>query len=216
MKECHRKMLTQTLNHELVQKSILHFKAASHRDDFYKGVRAATYGLWSGQTSLSDFIDQLSASIEHGFRFAWYEGLEQVGITPEDMNLEEKRALDNEIYGQYQYMNGFGQYVIDHSKKNKGKFGQLSYRMSLWTDNYLRIVNLAISMSKADPKLLWKLGQAEHCDSCVALNGKIKRRSYWNKYNLHPQCEKLTCRKHCRCSFIVTNDPLTRGRLPVI
>lgn len=61
----------------------------------------------------------------------------------------------------------------------------------------------------------WVLGNAEHCYSCLKLNGQRRRLKFWRR-TVMPKDQFLECKGfNCRCELKLTNRPLSRGRLPV-
>jgi hypothetical protein len=199
---------------------MLHYKSLSQQAAFARGVRAAVYGLWSDSLDLFNFLDAMYATVQMGLTNAWYEGAERAGIMPDEITDEERRELRNQVSTQANYMIGFADAIVKGSKKNKGKFAPLMSRAQMWINQYSSVANLALVMAKNDPKLKWIYGDfvKTHCRSCLKLNGKVKRASYWRRLEIRPQAyrnPKLECRGlRCQCKFSPTSEPLSKGPLP--
>ena len=57
----------------------------------------------------------------------------------------------------------------------------------------------------------------DNCRTCLALDGKVKRASFWDTTGVHPQATNgtLECNGYnCGCELIPTDEPLSRGPLP--
>ena len=109
--------------------------------------------------------------------------------------------------------------VKDGSKENKGKLTPLLQRAQLWVNRYNDVKSEAQILACKDQKLRWDLGLTEkHCRTCYALNGKVKRASFWKKLGVRPQNAPnylLECEGwKCDCGMVVTDEPLSRGAMP--
>lgn len=188
--------------------------------NYQRQIRSAVRGLWRGVISFEDFRDALTATINRGMNQAWKEGAGECGISLDELSEPEQEALQAMIDNQLEYIKGFGTFVDDNSKPNKGKFNDLLSRSELWINRYQEASSQAKMMACADQKLKWVINGKgnckEHCSSCMKLNNKVKRASYWNKLGLHPQSSLLECGGwRCCCIFEVTNEPISPGRLSI-
>jgi hypothetical protein len=117
----------------------------------------------------------------------------------------------------------FGTDIIQGSKANEGKLTPLFKRLDLWVNQYDSTVGQAQTMACADKKLKWLLHGArfteDPCTTCIKLNGKVKRASFWLKRDIRPQDPpnpNLECDGwQCGCAFVVTDEPLSKGPLPL-
>ena len=190
--------------------------------NYRRGIRAAIRGYWSAAWDYNQFTDGMVTAIHMGIPTAWYEGAAACGIMPADLSPEEKTALRQAIFHEENYIARLAQVVEAGSKANGGKLGPLMARAGTWIARYHDIVNRAKVMACADQKLRWTLHGAhvtkEPCSTCVKLNGKVKRASYWKRVGVQPQNPpnpSLECLGWlCGCSFEVTDEPLSRGPLP--
>lgn len=194
-------------------------EASSGFADYGRGIRAATRALWAGAIDLDQFIDQMFSAIRRGITRAWHEGAAECGIQPDELTAEERAELERVITGELLYVLGFGIAIEDNSKQAGGKLGGLLARADTWINRYPDAVNRAKLMACADKKLKWTIDPAkENCATCLKLNGKVKRASYWQRVGVQPQSppnEKLDCKGwKCGCSLQPTSDPVSRGPLP--
>lgn len=182
-------------------------------DDYRSGVRSAARGMWNGQLDYVDFLDAMFITIERGFRQAWDEGMSAYGMTLADATIEENYRLQQEITAERQFVSRFADFIDHNSKARRKKMDLSMQRAEFWANAYERIVQLARMYAARNEPQEWTLNPAEHCSSCLALNGKVKRASYWLEH-VTPKSWGLKCRSNCHCQLIPTSKPLTRGGLP--
>jgi hypothetical protein len=173
--------------------------------------------FWSGQGDWYDFYSSMMLTIERGFKQAWAEGMETFGLKIDDQNQEEKTRLAQEVISEKTFVEGLADYVDQHSKANGGKLTLVFQRVEQWVAGYNRIRQLATAMAAKDKPLEWVIDSPrESCGSCVRLNGKVKRGSYWQTHVTPKDWDKLECRNGCKCSLKPTTKPLSKGPLPKI
>jgi hypothetical protein len=192
---------------------------ASGGDNYRKGLRNSVYGLWAGVLDKSDFQNAMSSTIERWLTVAWNEGAAECGISPEELTVEEHRALLNAIDSELGHLSGYADYIIQNSKANGGKRDTVFKRLEGWVRRYQDLTNRAKTMACKDKKLEWSLGATEdHCRICNKLHGKVKRASYWEAAGLHPQDppnDRLDCGGwNCLCELRLTDKPISKGPLP--
>ena len=184
---------------------------------FFKAIRAACRGLWSGVLTLEEFYDMMLLAVEQGLEAAWSDGANEVGIDPDERTSEEQIALDLLVFQSTTRIWTFGEWILQHNKESGGKLSTVFNRAEMWINRYNEARNLAKVMAGADRKLKWTLGPTEHCDDCAKLAGKVKRASSWKKADIRPRMRKLKCGGfRCQCELKPTRAKLTRGRLPKI
>lgn len=192
------------------------------RASYRMNLRSAVRGLWTGEFSEGDFTNQMQLVIDRGFRQAWKEGMEAVGLVfPDDMTDAEHNALLTAMINEYGFIAGFAADIIAGSKANGGKLGPLMRRVDLWVKRYEGVKNQAKLSAEADPVLQWNVHADESCTSCIKLDGQRRRASVWReKLEVWPQHPELECMESaggpdvCKCTLDTTDQPPTRGRLP--
>ena len=193
-------------------------KAGSHELDMRSGIRAAVRGLWNGTFDFNHFVTAMGTAIDRGLTFAWNEGAAEVGVRPDEMTDAERNMLQQRIADQMQHVVNFAQVIMDGSKANGGKLGPLHKRAEMWSAQYQSALNQGRIMAGGDLKYRWTLGDAEHCASCLRLNGKVKRGSFWQRTGILPRVAGalyLICRGFkCQCSLMLTDEPMSKGPLP--
>lgn len=186
--------------------------------DYSRSIRSAVHGLWSGSLDYFGFVDTMVLAVHRGLTKAWYEGAKSVGVSPDELTNEEKRALSDEINTNIGSILGFADQVSTHTRTTGNLIGPLYKRAEMWANRYDATRSLAIMYAGKDKKLKWELGECrENCSSCTMLRGRVYRASTWKKYDVYPKKRTLECRGYrCCCHFVETNDPCTPGRPPTV
>lgn len=189
-------------------------------DAYQSTLRSLVRGYWSGVLDLDQFTGQIRTAMNRRLAQAWDEGAAECGIKPDEYTIEEQTALARAIADELSELPGFALRIDQNSKVNGGEllplFGQVD---NLWVNRYNDLKNRAKLMACKDEKLEWVLGATEqHCFQCNALNGRVKRGSFWQQSGYQPQNPPnsyLQCGGwNCRCSFEPTDKPVSRGPLP--
>ena len=187
-------------------------------EKYQQSLRPAVRGLWSGALDFDQYFDAMMSAIQRGITQAWNAGAREAGITPDELTPEERVAREQTIASEFNYIAGLGERIEENSRENGGKLSTVYNLLGAWVNRWRDAKNRAMETANNDPKLMWNLGIAEHCSSCVRLDKKVKRASFWDSRDVHPQQppnEKLECGGwECKCFFTVTNEPLSRGPLP--
>jgi len=189
---------------------------SAYRATMRSNVRAA----WTGTWDTFEFYEAMSDSIANGLTAAWNEGLESVKATEEDVTPEEKRVLLNTIANEIAAIDGFADFIEEHSKKNKGLLQDCFDRLELWFTRYDQVYDLgALAGGKSTDNYRWEFGDTiEHCDTCSALDGVIASKKDWDASGLRPRNppnERLECGGwQCDCRLNPTTEPATEGGIP--
>ncbi len=198
--------------------------AKSEAMRYRAALRAAARGLWLGALDYFDFFDQMDRVIKFFLPMAWQMGAAECGVSPADYSPAEKLALSRVIADEMLYIDGLAQFIVAGSKAEGGKLGAVGGtggimgRIDIWINRYEQVRQKAMVMACADVKSRWVLGDAEHCLSCLKLNGKVKRNSYWQKTGILPRvpgADYLICQGWlCQCTLELTDEPCSKGPLP--
>lgn len=148
---------------------------------------------------------------------AFLQGFAAMGFSPNEISGLEEQELQNIINNEMFYVVRLGNAVI--AARDAGHLlSDLYPRIEVWANRYTDVHNRAQLLAGNDQKMIWILGDTEHCDSCLKLEGKVKRASFWREWNVHPQSPPnkfLSCQGwNCGCSLEPTTKPLTPGPLP--
>ena len=187
--------------------------ASSYRNT----LRAPARGLWSGVIDFDQFWDMYSQAIRSGLTQAWYAGAKAGGIKPDELSPDELAELQNLIFSQFGHIAKLGAFIEQNSRENGGKLANIFSRVELWVQAWQTAYNKALAMAQGDQKAKWVLGDAEHCKTCQALSGKVKRMSFWLAHVMPQNAPnpRLDCKGYrCKCALQPTDEPVSRGPLP--
>lgn len=189
------------------------FKTEAHYDHALRGYIRDLYER--GDEGL--YLDRHSRLIEQQFERAWKQGLKLAGMTWDEQTDDELNYLVQAIRDEQNRTLGFALEILEARESGK-PVSPFYARVPLWAKRYTQTVNQALAMAKTNPKLEWQLGATEkHCRTCLKLNGRVKRASFWSQTVL-PQGgpnPKLECQGwECDCKLVVSKKPLSKGPLP--
>ncbi len=184
---------------------------------FRRNIRASVRGLWIGALTPEQALRTFRAAIENSIEQAWREGAQECGIQAEEATVAELTARDEFIFEQSDLAPNFLGDVRTQSKTNGGQLQPLLQRAEMWINQYSSAKQQSEALACADEKRVWRIGRTEHCLTCLALNGQVRRLSFWQN-NVLPRNapnERLICKGfNCQCTLRKTDRPISRGRLP--
>jgi hypothetical protein len=184
---------------------------------FRRNVRASVRGLWTGAITKRQALSTFRAAIERAIEQAWIEGAQECGIQEDELTVEELTARDEFIFEQNDLAPNFIDVIAAQSKTNGGQITPLLQRAEMWINQYSSASQQSEALACANEKREWLIGRTEHCRTCMALNGQVRRLSFWQN-NVLPRNapnDRLICRGfNCQCTLRKTDKPISRGRLP--
>jgi hypothetical protein len=184
---------------------------------FRRNIRSAVRGLWTGAITKRQALSTFRSAIERAIERAWLEGAQECGIQADELTVEELTARDAFIFEQNDLAPNFIDDIADKSKANGGLLQPLLQRGEMWINQYSSASQQSEAMACANEKREWRVGRTEHCRTCLALNGQVRRMSFWTN-NVMPRSApnpKLECRGfRCQCILQKTDKPISRGRIP--
>lgn len=154
----------------------------------------------------SEFLDitanLISGQLTQAFQQAW---LEEGGGGELPAYLQT--ALFQLILEQFPHVDGLYRDIVS-ARELEQPLSPLLARASMWANRYNEAYNQAsqLIIVQNGGKMQWVMGQAEHCETCLALNGIVAFASEWQASGLRPQGAMLQCGGfHCQCSLIPTD-----------
>lgn len=185
-----------------------------NRDDWRRSVNSVIRGIYTGAFSISTAVATLQVGIQRNYTRAWLAGSGTSSVA--DMSRKERAVLDGEIREDQGYVRGF----VDRLARLR-EAGESQTRLmregEQWRLAYDRILALAKTYDREDPRLQWLLGNTEdHCKTCEGLHKRTYRASKWAEHNCYPKSKRLECGggNYCDCSLEETNRLITPGRFP--
>jgi hypothetical protein len=182
---------------------------------YRQAITSAARGLHSGNLDIFDFIAAMNSAIDRGYEQAWREGARTCGILSNERTPEETSKLNELIAIAKASVFDFAEFI---EARLDEPFTSLRNRIDIWANRYNETRSTGSVMACQDQKLEWFLGNADHCKTCIKLNGRVMRASRWQELDVHPQDTrpgKLECKGfNCDCELSKTTKPATPGPLP--
>lgn len=184
---------------------------------YRSSLRAASVAYIEDTVSQVGFVALMDSTVRMHVREAIIEGAEDAGLLKGDFTEVEMMKIELTVREQQGYVMGVADYIAFEKRQEKIDFVAVFERLNLWVGQYQRFRAIGLLFAK-DGKLKWKEGDTVNkCYDCVNLDTRVYRASIWDKYNLAPRSHELECTGfNCKCSFVPTNDPVTRGRPPAL
>jgi hypothetical protein len=176
-------------------------------DYFLARIEGLVRGVY-GNNIGGDFVDILASLIrgqmDDAYRKAWTdEGND--GALPDYIT----NSLDAYVIQQtnfdwiYQYYKDIVDARID-GKPIDGLLARSKTWANRWTEAYNEAIH-AMTLENGGNEI-WLMGDAEHCTTCLALNGIVATAKEWEISGWKPQGQDLACNGYnCKCKRIPTN-----------
>lgn len=186
--------------------------------DFRRSVRSLVRGLWQGTLSAFDFVDGMNSAIRRAFQKAFNEGVVRGGLQPEDLKDSERQVIETRINEEVSYLAPFAQAIDEGNQERGGTLETFLTRAEGWVARYDGVNELGYMTAVRDKRLKWVYDPTkEHCVTCEALNGRVYTAFNWQRSGLYPRSPHLNCTgKWCGCSWIETDEPVTKGAIPKV
>jgi len=192
---------------------------------YTSAVHSAFRALWSGVIDADQFYETMSVAINRRMPEAFLEGTSQCGVESEnDWNNDEWITIGLIVQEELKHLTDVSLWIMENSQDQGGKLDTILARAELWVNRYRDTVNEGKIRACSDMKLEWQLGPTEHCRYCAALEGVVKRASFWVGHNVQPQKPPNPAMPKpdgcggwgCECALVETTKPITKGSLPGI
>lgn len=179
-------------------------------DFFLNAIERMVKNVYNGLIA-GDFIDimanLISGQLTDAYQQAW---LDNSGQLPMPQYLYQ--AAENDILKQYDYVDAFYRAIID-ARIDGTSLEPLLYRARLWANQWDASYNNGVLIIRAETggNLIWQVGETEHCDTCLKLNGTVASAKDWTLSGWQPQSRDLDCHGYnCQCTL----TPTTQRRSP--
>lgn len=136
---------------------------------------------------------------------AYIEGLREGGIPQEEMDADDKAAIQEWMTEQSLHVNQFAADAVA-ARGDEGKRSAILARVEMWVNAMQTIGGMGLMSAKKNQAGTWRLGATElHCKTCNGLNGKRHRLSWFSSRGLIPRepgSTTLMCKGYnCLCSI---------------
>ena len=102
----------------------------------------AVRDLYNKTLTQFEFEDVMIKVIESQLRKAWYAGMREIGLTPEDMTPEYEAELQEIMLSEFDYVPGLAQNIRD-ARDNDLPIDPFKARVELWVSRFNDVTNRA-------------------------------------------------------------------------
>lgn len=122
-----------------------------------------------------------------GIQDAYFEGLSEGGIGPEDVDESDVRAVDEMTKAQHEFLTDYVLDVQDARGDDAAEEAVLG-RVDYWSQSMQVAYQKGLTSAKANEMVTWHLGATEeHCDTCSWLNNQRHRRKWFDDKGYIPR-----------------------------
>ena len=161
------------------------------------------------------FITILFNLVQGQLTQAFSQAMTNAGLLESDMLPEWQAELDDTIANQQSFIPSLFEAVID-ARLDGRPLSSVIGRAALWANQWdSMFIRAGILVAEVGEKKKWIFGDAEHCSSCLSLNGVVAFASEWDKTGVQPRNApnaKLECGGwRCKCRL----EKTTQRRSPL-
>lgn len=178
------------------------------REDFFSAIGNIFDGAIARDYNRAQFERQLYRLIRRYGERAYRDGLADGGVemdTGDALDREDMAALNKLIGEQSGYIGNVGDVlynadVSDDATVNKPEMW--------WNKSVIPFYQAGLLSANGNGMYEWVVGKAEHCSTCLTMNGQVHRMREYSERGIMPQASSLECGGYrCKCSL-----KQTRGR----
>ncbi len=176
-------------------------------DYMLRQIEGLVNGVYSGNIG-GQFIDTMANLISGQLTQAYRQAFEDEGYTDEFLPVYLTASLEEMIIGQYDYVDQYYRDIVD-ARVDGTPVAPLLSRAQMWANQWNTAYNEAIRLITLENggNLIWQTGEAEHCTTCLALDGIVASAVEWEESGWKPQSEDLECHGfNCKCSLSPTSQ----------
>lgn len=176
------------------------------REDFFSAVSNVFEGAIDKSYSRAQFERQLYRLIRRYGERAYRDGLADGGVeldASEPLDREDMAALNKLIGEQTGYIGNvgdvlFNEDVSDDITVNKPEMW--------WNKSVIPFYQAGLLSANGNGMYEWVVGKAEHCSTCLTMNGQVHRMREYSERGITPQASSLECGGYrCACSLKKTS-----------
>lgn len=176
---------------------------------FRQAIRENVRGLWSGEMSKSEFVDNFTSSVSTLLSRTYVN--EVKNETGEEIDPADVNTLDAVFDRISDYAEGFADYIVKNAK-GVGKLSNVYKRADLWIVMHDEVSNIAKLDTSIDDdrEYIWRYGGTmEHCSDCARFANTVKTKLEWDTLRedgYYPQSRSLECSGYkCQCYYEAVN-----------
>ena len=140
---------------------------------------------------------------------AYKDGLSQGGVSVDVLDPEDNIDYMGVFLDQSQYINGLADDVYKTKSVTPATAQTRAY---MWGKSLQQFLDHGIGSADKNGMFEWRLGIAEHCKTCLRMNGQVHRFRTYKARGILPRASTLACKGfNCKCSLVKTFGK-ARGR----
>lgn len=176
-------------------------------DYYLQTLRGLIRSVYNGDLG-GGFIDIMANLIQGQLTQAFQQAIDESGL---DWTAELREAVEGMILSEYTHVDGFYRDIVD-ARVDGTPIDPLLQRAVMWANRWNDAYNYALQLiaSIFGQKMMWIYGDADHCNTCLSLNGIVAFASEWEQLNVRPQSPPnghLECGGwNCQCRLVVTDQ----------
>lgn len=171
---------------------------------------AAAAGYWKNGIR-GNFISAINGTVKFGLTSAFRQGAAAVEVNPDEFSAEDKAFLQSIIDEEKTHVQGLLEFVDGLARDPKAKLADVSPRIEMWAKRFTDVISRAKIHFGGKRRLAWRLGEAEHCTTCLALSKIVAWAQEWEQADIRPKDQRLECHGYnCACEM----EETTRRRSP--
>ncbi len=163
----------------------------------------------NGELTRSQFRNQLDVLVTTFLTLAFLTAGGDIG---------NRSELDQLIEGHTEGVNRLTRDVYAGTYQGEENEDRLQSRVNTWVIAIAGAYAVGQEANtRQDERLVWRLGVADHCSTCLALDGVVLTRAEWESSGYRPQGRNLECGGYnCKCSRLLTDsESIGLENLPV-
>ena len=192
---------------------LLRVEAVKTLEQYTRQLRQYARDYYTGKLDDSAWLDKSLSAVTGQMQRAWNEGMRSNGLGPDDIDEDMRAQLDEIIKSEQDHLTNLSD-LINQQRTAEAGMDAINSRVDTWTNRYTDVVNQAkLASSPDNQRYVWIYGDAEHCETCAMLNGKILKAKEWLESGYQPQSPpnpKLDCGGwKCKCRLEPTKKRRT-------
>lgn len=157
-----------------------------------------------GQVNRRRFGIILRDLIRRYGRQAYIDGKADGGVMEAELDDDEQVEFAAELAEQSMYVTNFGGVLYDSGISD----AQAAEKPAMWFGkSVLPFYQRGLASADRNGMYEWVLGEAEHCTTCLTLNGQRHRMSWFVRRKFLPRSSALECKGfNCKCTLVKTTE----------
>jgi hypothetical protein len=156
--------------------------------------------------SKGGFKTRMNGTIKFGLQAAFEQGASVVGVEPDEFESEDRDFINAIIEEEKSHVPDLLSFIDGLANDPTARLSDADYRLNMWANRYPDVQDQAKVYFGKRTRLQWTLGDAEHCETCLALSNIVAWAQEWQVAGIQPKSRDLACKGYnCACSLDITS-----------